>query len=503
MSGIKQLANQTLWYGLSNIAGRFINYLLNPILTYIYAPEQFGEISLLYAYAAFLNIIFTYGMETSYFRFNQQLEEKKVFNTAFTSLLISTSIFSLILLIPAGKVASLMELGNHPEYVAYVVALVALDTLAVLPFSKIRFEGKPRKFALIKVINVLVNFSLVIFFLMICKPAHESNSIGFLSSIYNPSIGIGYVFIAGVAASFVTILLLTGEFKTYKPSFDKKLLTDLLLYSTPLIVVGFGGVINETIDRFMILFRFNGTVEAAKAANGIYSANNKLAILIVLFTQTFRMGAEPFFFKNSTKENVKETYARIMNFFVIASCLCFLGVVLFLDIWKYFMGINKHPEYLEGLYIIPILMLSKLFLGIYYNLSIWYKLTNKNNFGAVITILGAVITILINYLLIPTLGFYACALANFLCYGTMMAISYFQGQKYYAIPYEWKKCLGYIAIACIFYLIHHSIRNTAINIKVLHLTGVLFTIAFLGIVLQIEKEEFRKIPFLQKIFKLN
>jgi O-antigen/teichoic acid export membrane protein len=503
LSGIKQLANQTLWYGLSNIAGRFINYLLNPILTYIYAPEQFGEISLLYAYAAFLNIIFTYGMETSYFRFNQQLDEKKVFNTAFTSLLISTSIFSLILLIPAGKVASLLELGNHPEYVAYVVAIVGLDTLAVLPFSKIRFEGKPRKFALIKVINILVNFSLIIFFLMICKPAHESNSTGFLSSLYNPSIGIGYVFIAGVAASLVTILLLTGEFKTYKPSFDKKLLTDLLLYSTPLIVVGFGGVINETIDRFMILFRFNGTVEAAKAANGIYSANNKLAILIVLFTQTFRMGAEPFFFKNSTKENAKETYARIMNFFVIASCLCFLGVVLFLDIWKYFMGINKHPEYLEGLYIIPILMLSKLFLGIYYNLSIWYKLTNKNNFGAVITILGAVITIFINYLLIPRLGFYACALANFLCYGTMMLISYFQGQKYYAIPYEWKKCLGYISIACILYLMHHLIRNTTINIMALHLTGVLFTIAFLVIVLQIEKEEFRKIPFLQKIFKLH
>ena len=164
MSGIKQLANQTLWYGLSNIAGRFINYLLNPILTYIYAPEQFGEISLLYAYAAFLNIIFTYGMETSYFRFNQQLEEKKVFNAAFTSLLITTTFFSLILLLPASQVATFMELGKHPEYIVYVVAIVALDTLAVLPFSKIRFDGKPRKFALIKFINIASNFILIIFF---------------------------------------------------------------------------------------------------------------------------------------------------------------------------------------------------------------------------------------------------------------------------------------------------------------------------------------------------
>ncbi len=494
-----------MWYGLSNIAGRFINYLLNPILTYIYAPEQFGEISLLYAYAAFLNIIFTYGMETSYFRFNQQLEEKKVFNAAFTSLLITTTFFSLILLLPASQVATFMELGKHPEYIVYVVAIVALDTLAVLPFSKIRFDGKPRKFALIKFINIASNFILIIFFLMICKPAHDRGDTGFLSSLYDSSIGIGYIFIAGVVASLITFLLLLGQFKDFKLSFDKKLITELLLYSTPLIIVGFGGVINETIDRFMILFRFNGTVEAAKAANGIYSANNKLAILIVLFTQTFKMGAEPFFFKNATKENAKETYARIMNFFVIAACLCFLGVVLFLDIWKYFMGINKHPEYLEGLYIIPVLMLSKLFLGIYYNLSIWYKLTNKNKFGALITILGALITIGVNYVLIPTMGFYACALANFLCYGTMMVFSYSQGQKYYGIPYEWKKCLGYISLACILYVIHHLLRiqAPAIAIWILHLTGIFLTTAFIAIVFRVEKNEFSKIPFFQKFIKVS
>jgi O-antigen/teichoic acid export membrane protein len=503
LSGIKQLASQTLWYGLSNIAGRFINYLLNPILTYIYAPEQFGEISLLYASAAFLNIIFTYGMETSYFRFNQQLDERKVFNTAFTSLLISTTIFSLLFILPAGQIASLMELGNHPEYIIYVISIVALDTLAVLPFSKIRFEGKPRKFALIKFINIIINFSLVLFFLVLCKPAYEHGDRGFPATMYTPSIGIGYVFIAGMIASLITLLLLLAEFKTFKLSFDRKLITELLLYSTPLIIVGFGGIINETIDRFMILFRFDGSVEAAKTANGIYSANNKLAILIVLFTQTFKMGAEPFFFKNASTENAKETYARVMNFFIIASCICFLCVVLFLDIWKYFMGINKHPEYLEGLYIIPILMLSKLFLGVYYNLSIWYKLTNKNNIGAYITILGAIITIAINYLLIPTMGYYACALANFLCYGSMMTISYFQGQKHYRIPYDIKKCLGYIALACFIYLIHHLLRNAAASIWIVHLSGAMLSFVFLIIVFRIEKDEFRKITIFQKLFKLR
>jgi hypothetical protein len=286
-------------------------------------------------------------------------------------------------------------------------------------------------------------------------------------------------------------------------SFDKKLWTELLVYSTPLIIVGFGGVINETIDRFMIMYRFNGTIEAAKAANGIYSANNKLAILIVLFTQTFRMGAEPFFFKKASSENAQETYARVMNFFVIATCLCFLGVVLFLDIWKYFMGINKHPEYLDGLYIVPILMMSKLFLGIYYNLSIWYKLNNKNNFGALITIVGALITIIINFLLIPTLGFYACALANFLCYGTMMTISYLQGQKYYPIPYEWKKCLGFISMASIFYLIHHFIRNTGPGSIILHLTGAVLILIFIYIVLRIEKEEFKKIKVFQWLYNVK
>jgi O-antigen/teichoic acid export membrane protein len=338
---------------------------------------------------------------------------------------------------------------------------------------------------------------------MICKPAHDRGDLGFLSTLYDSSIGIGYIFISGVVASLITFLLLLGEFKSFRLSFDKKLITELLLYSTPLIIVGFGGVINETIDRFMILFRFNGTVEAAKAANGIYSANNKLAVLIVLFTQTFKMGAEPFFFKNATKENAKETYARIMNFFVIAACLCFLGVVLFLDIWKYFMGVNKHPEYLEGLYIIPILMLSKLFLGIYYNLSIWYKLTNKNKFGALITILGALITIGVNYVLIPTMGFYACALANFLCYGTMMIFSYTQGQKYYTIPYEWKKYLGYISLACTLYVIQHLLRNQAPPVWILHLAGIFLTIAFLAIVFRVEKNEFSKIPFFQKFIKIS
>lgn len=394
-----------------------------------------------------------------------------------------------------------MEIGSHPEYVIYVVAIVAFDTLAVLPFSKIRFEGRPRKFAFIKLINILVNFGLVVFILYVLKPIHENNATSFLGGVYDPEIGIGYIFLAGLASSIITLLLLSKEFKDYVPTFDKKLFIELLVYSTPLIIVGFGGMINETIDRFMIVQRFQGTVEAAKSANGIYSANNKLAILIVIFIQTFRMGAEPFFFKNSSKENSKETYARIMNFFVIATCLCFLGVVLFLDVWKHFMGIKKHPEYLQGLRIVPLLMMSKLFLGIYYNLSIWYKLTNLNKIGAWITFLGAFITIVINYFLIPSMGFVACAIANFLCYGSMMWISYSLGQKHYPIPYNVKKSIFYIILASGLFLIHNFLRNSGQPLLIVHATGIFLTLLFVVVVIVKEKTELINIPIIQKIYK--
>ena len=249
MAGIKQLANQTAWYGLSNIIGRFINYLLTPILTSIYAPAAYGDISLLYAIAAFLNIVFTYGMETSYFRFNQMEAESKVFNNAFSSLLLTTIFFSIVLIIPAETIANSLELNGHKEFVLYVIGIVALDTLAVLPFSKLRHEGRPRKFAFIKVTNILFNVLIVLFFLQVCKPAFEQGKDNFFASLYNPKIGIGYVFIAQLVSSALTFVLLFKEWKDYRFDWDAKLFKEIFLYSTPLIVVGFGGMINETIDR--------------------------------------------------------------------------------------------------------------------------------------------------------------------------------------------------------------------------------------------------------------
>ena len=500
MSSIKKLAGQTFWYGFSNIFGRFINYLLTPLLTGIYSSEQYGDISILFAYASFLNIIFTYGMETAYFRFNNLYKESDVYNTGLCTLILTTILFTVMLMMPVPAVASFMKLGNHPEFVKWVLWIVALDTLAVLPFSKLRFESRPRKFAFIKITNILVNVGMVLFFLVLCKGDYERNANSPWAIIYNPSINIGYVFLANLIASAITILLLGKELLAFRPSINSRLLREMLIYTAPLIIVGFGGMINETIDRFMIIHRYPGSIAEAKSANGIYSANYKLALLIVLFIQAFRMGAEPFFFKQATAENAQKTYSRVMKFFVLACCFCFLGVVLYLDIWKHFMGIRRHPEYLEGLKVVPVLMLAKIFLGIYYNLSIWYKITNNNLIGAYITIGGAIFTLVINYFLIPHWGYMACAFATLVCYGFMMISSYQLGQKYYPVSYPWKKLLAYVVICIILFFAHQLFKKFSPGIWWTHSFAAAEIVAFLLFIARIERKEFQKLPVIGRFF---
>lgn len=332
MSSIKKLAGQTFWYGTSSIFGRFLNYLLTPLLATIFAAAAFGKISTLFAIAAFLNIIFTYGQETSYFRFSTRYDEKKVYNTCSSSILITTVILTVLLLLNTVPVARFLEIPKNPEWISWIILIVALDTLCVMPFSKLRYQGRPVKFATIKITNILINVGLVVFFLVVCKNAYKSNPDSFFGFLYNPSIGLGYVIIANLIASAITLLLLTKEFLQFRFSLNKSFWKEMMSYSWPLIIVGFGGMINEMIDRFMILKLYPGTTEQAYAQSGIYSANYKLAVLIVLFIQAFRLGAEPFFFKHSADQNAAKTYARVMKFFVIACCFCFLAVVLFLDL---------------------------------------------------------------------------------------------------------------------------------------------------------------------------
>ncbi len=500
VSSIKKLAGQTIWYGLSSIFGRFLNYLLTPLLVTIFASGEYGKISTLFTIAAFLNIIFTYGLETSYFRFAAIEPERKVYNSCSSSLIISTSLLTGVLLFFTGAIAGFLEMPAHPEYITWVILIVALDTLAVMPFAKLRFEGRPRKFAAIKILNILTNAGLVVFFLVICKNAFEKNSGGFLASLYKPEIGLGYVILSNLVASAVTLLLLGKEFLKFRFRLNPLFWKRLMAYSWPLVIVGFGGMVNETIDRIMLLKLSPSTTEEAFSQSGIYSANYKLAVIIVLFIQAFRMGAEPFFFKQSTSEHAQKTYARVMKFFVIACCFCFLGVTLFLDIWKYFMG-TAHPEYYSGLKVVPLLMTAKIFLGIYYNLSIWYKIKERNLTGAWITIGGAVITIIFNWLFIPLWGYMACAIATVLCYGFMMLAGYMLGQKNYPVPYAWKKILAYIVICLMLFGLHQAFLLLEMNRWANRGVAAGLIGLFAVLILNVERKEFAKLPVLGRFIK--
>jgi O-antigen/teichoic acid export membrane protein len=498
LSSIKKLAGQTLWYGLSSIVGRFFNYLLTPILATIFASADYGKITTLFTIAAFLNIIFTYGLETSYFRFSSLQPESKVYNTCSSSIIITTLLLTGLLFLASGNIAVFLEFPDHPEFVSWVLIIVALDTLSVMPFAKLRYSGRPGKFAAIKILNILINIALVIFFLVICKNDYEKNADTFFASLYNPDIGLGYVIIANLIASGVTLLLLAKEFFQFRFRLNPKFWKEMMLYSWPLIIVGFGGMVNETIDRIMLLKLYPGTVEQAFSQTGIYGANYKLSVLIVLFIQAFRMGAEPFFFKQSTEADAPKTYARVMKFFIIACCFCFLAVVLFLDIWKYFMG-TRHPEYYTGLKVVPILMVAKIFLGAYYNLSIWYKLTNRNLTGAWITMGGAAITILFNWFFIPVWGYTACAIATILCYGFMMITSYLLGQKHYPIPYAWKKLLAYIFTCIVLFGIHQAFLLLDLNVWLNRGAGLFLMGLFAVLILNVEKKEFQNLPVIGKL----
>ncbi|MBM3441325.1 MAG: polysaccharide biosynthesis protein [Bacteroidetes bacterium] len=493
MSTLSKLAGQTFWYGLSSILGRFLNYLLTPLLTAIYASDKYGDISVLFALAAFLNILFTLGMETTYFRFSQDGKEISVFQTSQTVLTATTLLLSFLLLAPLPHLAGLLRMEAHPEYLQWVLWIVALDTLAALPFARLRHQGRPRLFAAIRILNILVNIAGVVFFLVLCKGDFEQGKNTLWATCYNPRIDIGYVFLSNLAASAVTLLLLQGQWRSWRPAIDRQLLGRMLAYSWPLLIVGFGGMVNESIDRFMILERFAGTIDEARSANGVYSANYKLAILIVLFIQAFRLAAEPFFFRQAADNaQAPQVYARVMTFFVIACCLGFLSVVLFLDIWKHFMGIRHHPEYLEGLRVVPVLMVAKIFLGIYYNLSIWYKLTDKTSTGAWITLGGAGLTVAINYLLIPQMGYLACAWATLTCYGFMMVASYQLGQRHYPVPYAWKKLTVYILLSIGLFLAHQAFRQASPSQAWTHAVALVEILLFLALVLALEQKELQK-----------
>jgi len=499
---VKKLAGQTLWYGLSSIAARFINYLLTPYLTFKFLEWQYGEMSIIYAFIPFMNVIYTYGMETAFFRFANKTDKDQVYSNTSLSIITSTLFLSVIMILFRNPLAILLQVQQHPEYLTMSAAIIGLDALTAIPFAKLRQDGRPVKFAFTKVGGIIINIASVYFFLSICpKLAQDPHSSVHL--FFNSNWAVGYVLLANLIQNAITLLLLSKQFVGFKWRFDKLLWKEMMIYGLPLIIAGFAGMINETFDRIMLGWwapvQKNisplQAVREAKAQVGIYSACYKLSILITLAVQAFRMGAEPFFFKQSTEKNAPRVYARVMKFFVITLCVMFLSVMLYLDLWKYFI---RNPHMWNGLKVVPILLLANMFLGIYYSLSIWYKLSNKTLAGAWITLAGAIITLLINYFGIPVFSYMACAWATFACYGSMMVISYIWGQKEYPIPYAWKKLVAYIVISLLLYGFHSLLIYFIPSTLFYYFTATVILGAFVLFILKIERKEFQGLPIIGK-----
>ena len=491
MSSIKKLASQTIWYGLSSIAARFISYLLVPYLTFKFTESAYGEMSIVYSFIPFLNVIVSHGMETAYFRFGTKENEEKIYHTSSFSMFMVTAVVLMGLIYWSAPIAQLLQITAHPEYITLMAWVVGLDAITTIPFSRLRLQEKPKKFAFVKIGGIILNIAATYFFISVLPTYVQTHPNSILANIYKPEWSVGYILVAGIVQNIFVLLLLKKEISALRFSFDFDLWKQMMIYALPLILVGLGGMVNETLDRIMLgWWAPGGSPDANKAIVGIYSACYKLSILITISVQAFRMGAEPFFFKQADTDNAQKTYARVMKFFVITLCIMFLMVVLYLDIWKEFI---RNPAMYVGLKVVPILLLANIFLGIYYNLSIWYKLSNKTMAGAWITLLGALITLIINYIAIPHFSYMASAWATFCCYGTMMVVSYQWGQRVYPIPYATKKLIAYFIISLLIYGINNLVHLVSSNQPFNYLFATILLVLFIVFVLKIERKELKNL----------
>lgn len=444
MDSIKNLAGQTAIYGVSSIIGRLLNYLLVPIYTRVFTPEETEPYVVIYAYIAFLIVILTYGMETAFFRFNEKENNKPlVYSTTVISVFTTTVIFIAAALIFSNDIAISLQYPQHPEYIVYFALIVGLDAFTSIPFAKLRAEKRAIRFATIKIINIAVNIGLNLFLLLFVPYAFNNLSWGpvVFGSITNGEAQIGHIFVANLAASVIVFLLLTPDFLKIQFKFSKSLWKKMFRYAFPLLILGLSGVANETVDR--ILLKYLLPPDLAAYQLGVYGMVFKIAIIMAIFIQAFRYAAEPFFFSMEKEKDSKIIYADVMKYFVIIMTFMFLAIMLYIDIVKYFIG----PAFHSGLKIVPILLYSHVFLGIFYNLSIWYKLSEKTRFGAYISLLGTAISVTLNIILIPKIGYMGSAWANFACYAVMMVISFLLGQKHYRIQYDLLKIFMYMGLS--------------------------------------------------------
>lgn len=453
---IKRLLGQTAVYGLTVILGRALNFLLVPLYVYVFKePKDYGVVSILYAWVAFLIVLLPLGMETAFFKFVSDNKEKKntIFQNSFLTVAGFNGIFLILALFFSGKIAGWMLMPDHPEYIVLLALIVCVDATSAVPLARLRAENQARRFATIQFSSIMVN----IFFNVVLLWFFFDNN--------NPHQGVLYILIANLLSSLVKPLLLYRDLLQVRLVYNGELAKKMLLYSLPLVIAGFAGIINETIDRILlhnILYETHlntmplspeaqeQAIAYAEGEVGIYSASYKLAMLVTIFLQAYRYAAEPFFFSNAQSADRNKLYTKVMNYLIAALCVAFLGVSLNLQVFKYFI---PNEAYWRGLEVVPLLLLANVFLGIYFNQSIWYKLSGQTRFGAYIAIGGAVLTITLNVLLIPRYGYMASAWATMIVYGAQMVASYILGQKYYPIKYNVRKFGLYFGFALVLFFI--------------------------------------------------
>jgi len=468
LNPLKKLASQTAIYGLPTIVGRLLNYLLNPLFAFSFSTSEMGVVTSAYAYVSFLLIFLTYGMETALFRFSQlEGDKQKVYTTSLISLFFSSAFFIIIASLFSSSISESLKFSGHSEYVVWFAIIIGTDALTAIPFAKLREQGKAKRFAIVKTINICINIGLNLFFILFCKKVFESaDSVfkPFVEMVYNPAIGVGYIFISNLVASIVTLLILSPEILKIKFVFDTIIWKKMMRYALPLLVAGLAGMVNETLDRVLLTHLIPGKEEAL-SQTGIYGSCYKVSIIMTIFIQTFRFAAEPFFFSHSKEKDARKTYADIMKYFVIICSIIFLGTMMNMQWIQYFAG---KAEFRTGIKVVPILLLANMFLGIFFNQSIWYKLTGQTHYGALLTIFGAIITIALNIYWIPRIGYMGCAWATLICYASMMIVSYFLGNKHYPVNYDLKRILGYLGLSLALYFVSRLIKtdSTVVNLFV-------------------------------------
>jgi O-antigen/teichoic acid export membrane protein len=445
LSLYKNLFKQTAIYGLATVVPRMFSFFLVPLYTELLPKEEYGRVNVIFAFLIFFNVILSYGMETSFFRFyNTEENKKSVVETSMVSIFWTTLLFLATALFFQNSISDLINIDV--QYITYIICILAFDALVIIPFSKLRAYQRPIFYAIIKIGNVAVNLGLNLFFLIYLPKIAASYPSSFISSFYIEGFQVGYIFVSNIAASLLTLLVLLPNYFQIKWKFDFALWKRMMKYGFPIMIAGIAFAINDQFDK--ILLNYLLPADVAEAQVGIYSACYKLGLFMVLFRTAYTLGIEPFFFSYASNENAKQTYATITKYFVIFGSLMTLGVIVFADVLKLIM--IRDSSYWNAMGVVPLIILANFFLGIYTNLSVWYKLTNQTHIGAYISIVGAIITLVLNYLLIPTMSYYGSAIATIAAYGTMMIISYVLGNKYYPIPYDMKKISAYLGISIVF-----------------------------------------------------